>query len=270
MSSRCLVLVAATLVGACGPEAPAEDASDASPRSTTEAVATVSATASSAPAVDSAAPVASAAPSDTAPAVFDISMVVPMYAPLFELGRTFEYTALTEESRYDPEDKKADKGGNVSKKGTKNLKCSVTAVGDVPGGRFATLDCGKDGNDSLVPPLGGATPAGHYVATPKGLHHVQFGGDPKDVDNRQFLIARTPQPTSKTDKQEDGETTTVVKKNADGAWCAEESFVFGDGGFNSTCFLEGKGVVSGERTFDGGMHASVTWTLKSTKAPKTK
>ena len=230
-----------------------------------------------APADTDATSVAAASPAVTAPAEapqppptvdpppagpLDAAALSPLYASLFEKSRSFTFRVETESSHYDPDDKKADKHGNVVTRSKTTISCKVTELRELPGARAAVLDCGTKGNQSFTMGLDDVTPAGVYAATADGLFRFPLGTrGPTAFDPKAMILPRNPTPVRHEEKHDEGESSDELLQRKDGAWCSSRDDMVGDASHHSFCFVQGKGPSEMVGGWDGGSSHYATFTL---------
>jgi hypothetical protein len=186
------------------------------------------------------------------------STVGPPYAALFEAGKSVRYKRVHETSYYDPDDPKAEPGGNVRSRTEEIVSCAVNArdFGEV---KVAQLSCdGLADGDGLASEL-----TALYVADLRGVWRADGASMPTQMEDARAAVAEqtTPllaaEPKPFEDKKEDeGEEgfgeMRKVSQTSDGAWCNEWGSWGGDEGGGSICFAAGKGITKVSSYFAGG------------------
>jgi hypothetical protein len=208
--------------------------------------------ASPTPEATAAAPAASASAATQAP-TFGLP---PLYASLFELGRTLELRITSTTSRV--EENKTVRGRSVTR-GT----CRVAEAGAHAGAFTSTVACeGVDAN-GVRDPL-----SGRWVATARGLFRLGDEDDPSQApSDDELVIAASPAPIkTRREAPEDHSGDEYVVKAKGRGYCATRSSWGGDEGWTSLCFEPGMGVRSG--TWGGGVyarervrHPALTWII---------
>jgi hypothetical protein len=190
-----------------------------------------------------------AQPSASQPSVSQPSASQP-YAKLFTEGAEFRYKVEHESSHWD------EQNGNVKESSTSMMTCTVGKLELLSDRTLAPLDCDGD----LGVPVGGAGPAGIYIATAAGLwraESVELAKSDRLVPDELLLPAK---PRDKQGKP--GQVT--LTEGPRGTWCASQFYAVGDEGGITLCFGNGT-VVSGNASWSGGSSREASFVL----VPKT-
>jgi hypothetical protein len=184
----------------------------------------------------------------------------PVYARLFEQGRTWMFDATYATSWYDPSDPAADASGNVRSSKTGRFGCTVAEVKQVAelGMAIAHVACTEPPG---VPAIGNAT-GGYFARTSAGLWRLdQPPGETVELADEEMFLPAVAAPRQRSFEDPDGSWgwSRSVEQRADGAWCATASSWSGDDGGVTMCFRADVGLVGGAAFFGGGMSSDLTY-----------
>jgi hypothetical protein len=181
------------------------------------------------------------APTAAAPAA------APPYAALFQHGKQLHYRLVETRSYYNPDDRRANKNGQVTDR--EEGDANVSSDSD---------DLLKEMQVAWVSDRRGIWRAAGDTALPasetEAAQIAQAAGKP-------FLDAEPKAVEEKKEEEEFGEYRTVAKK-PDGAWCVEEGSWGGDSGGAEFCFTAGRGLTRSSSYFSGGMTREVSLELR--------
>lgn len=187
----------------------------------------------------------------------------PVYAALFERGRTFVFAA--ERTTTPPADE-----GQPEKKMLPDLTCTVTASETLDPATHlqrSTVTCTMPGDEA---PTMGFPPAATYYANDAGLwfdmNSVKDHAPPK-LDPKHMLIARVP--VARNEEIGDGDTFAkefyTAKASAHGAWCFGYTAAAGDEAGFELCASPKAGIESAKLFQAGATSVDVTLTAKAAK-----
>jgi hypothetical protein len=184
----------------------------------------------------------------------------PLYAAMFVGGQRFKFRIESSVSRTN------ERGRAVTEKARPSYRsCVVEEVTPLPNANQSHLVCD---DTSLLVPAVSANPGGIYLATALGLWKLD---EPPSslaaLDPKSMLIASAPSPFREERsgkaaglEEGEGESREVVHRK-DGSWCATYASWGGDGSSSRYCFADGRGLIDGAYTWDGGSSMEAKFTL---------
>lgn len=177
----------------------------------------------------------------------------PLFAPLFEEGRSFEYEGETENVMWDDEHPDADEYGNVRTSEAVTMSCTVSSVTRLPEYAFTEVDCdGMAGNFEV---------GGIWAVDAAGIRAIY--SIPTSADEYAALAAEIPvfmaaDPVDLNEGSEtesEGETLTIAQ-NTEGDWCRSWSYWGGDEAGGEVCFSATRGITHVADWWAGGAEST--------------
>jgi hypothetical protein len=182
----------------------------------------------------------------------------PVYAALFEQGRTWTLT-MTHNTTPPPD------MGPPSSRSAGTATCTVTMAHAMGDAKMAQISCDA-AEETLY------APNGTWVANARGLWHFDDELSMDDVhakmatlDDKQMLIAATAAVRhNEIGDLENGDGLEVfgAKAGVDGAWCVYYTMAMGDEAGFEVCLAAGRGIVSGTSFSAGATVLELTYTAK--------
>jgi hypothetical protein len=192
----------------------------------------------------------------------DTPVPAPLYAALFEPGRTFAYDVHREEHYWDDANPTADADGMVHNLSDYIMTCTVARVEQLGGNQVSEVAC-DGGDDHLLNVI-----RGYYAATAEGLCLIEempaSAEQLAEWSQAGLMCMLTPSPVARRHEmgEADWGSLVVISEGADGSWCSAVSFWGGDEGTVRLCVAEGRGITEAVSSWAGGSVHELSATLR--------